>query len=189
MKEQVKEICLHYLTLCKSRDDYTPAMVTPELADQILALFPQDNKIDGNALPSAAYEEYFTPPDTPINKILEKWFKDPIDVPCAYCEAAKEIEQQLKQHEPYWRVNKMDRLLSEQEQAGLIWELSAAIEGSEGRQPTQEEMHDYLLKAQDDLTAHLVAQEIFKDLDHLISTCYTDHIQEYYAIKSKRGIE
>ena len=59
----------------------------------------------------------------------------------------------------------MDRLLTEQEQAGLIWELSAAIEGSEGRQPTQEEMHDYLLKAQDDLTAHLVAQEIFKELE------------------------
>lgn len=31
-------------------------------ADQILALFPQGDKIDGNALPSAAYDEYFTPP-------------------------------------------------------------------------------------------------------------------------------
>ena len=41
MKERIKEICLHYLTLCKSRDDYTPAMVASELADQILALFPQ----------------------------------------------------------------------------------------------------------------------------------------------------
>ena len=59
----------------------------------------------------------------------------------------------------------MDRLLSEQEQAGLIWELSATIEGSEGRQPTQEEIHDYLLEAQDDLTAHLVAQEMIKELE------------------------
>ena len=83
----------------------------------------------------------------------------------------------------------MDRLLTDEEQAGLIWEISATIEGSEGRQPTQEEIHDYLLKAQHDLTAHLVAQEIFTDLDHLISIYYTDHIQDYYAIKSKWGIE
>ena len=80
--------------------------------------YTQENKIDGNALPSAAYDEYFTPPqvegehiDTSINKILEKWFKDPIDVPCAYCEAAKEIEQQLKQHEANALKEQMERVM------------------------------------------------------------------------------
>ena len=28
-----------------------------------------------------------------VTKVLEKWFKDPIDIPCPYCEAAKEICQ------------------------------------------------------------------------------------------------
>jgi len=28
-----------------------------------------------------------------VKKILEKWFKDPIDEPCPYCEASKEICQ------------------------------------------------------------------------------------------------
>jgi hypothetical protein len=67
----------------------------------------------------------------------------------------------------------MDRLLTDEEQAGLIWEISATIEGSEGRQPTQEEIHDYLLKAQDDLTAHLVAQDILDELEEKCN-CYPD---------------
>ena len=96
----------------------------------------------------------------------------------------------------------MDRLLSEQEQAGLIWELSAAIEGSEGRQPTQEEMHDYLLKAQDAKTASLVAQEIISKFNtiYYYGTCvhpairedeevYIIRKQDWEVIKSKWGIE
>ena len=35
-----------------------------------------------------------------IKEILEEWFKDPIDVPCAYCEAAKAIAVLHQQHEP-----------------------------------------------------------------------------------------
>lgn len=38
VKEKVKEINLRYLTLCKNRDDYTPAMVEAELTDQILSI-------------------------------------------------------------------------------------------------------------------------------------------------------
>jgi len=109
------------------------------------------------------------------------------------------------------RRERMNRLLSEQEQAGLIWELSATIEGSEGRQPTQQEIHEYLLKAQDAKTAHLVAQEIIDKLHALwcdIDRCarnsnsieWTDGmddanyelqcvITELEAIKSKWGIE
>ena len=92
----------------------------------------------------------------------------------------------------------MDRLLSEQEQAGLIWELSATIEGSGGRQPTQEEVHDYLLKAQDDLTAHLVAQEMISKFNviYYYGTCvhpairedeevYIIRKQDWEAIKSR----
>lgn len=37
-KQQVEELCLQYLTLCKCRDDYSPAMVEPELTEAILAL-------------------------------------------------------------------------------------------------------------------------------------------------------
>ncbi len=32
-----------------------------------------------------------------VTEILEKWFKVPIDVSCAYCEAAKEIDQSIIQ--------------------------------------------------------------------------------------------
>ncbi len=46
-----------------------------------------------------------------IKEILEKWFKDPIDVPCAYCEAAKEIEQQLKHHEANALKEQMERVI------------------------------------------------------------------------------
>ena len=85
----------------------------------------------------------------------------------------------------------MDRLLTDEEQAGLIWEISATIEGSEGRQPTQEEIHDYLLKAQDDLTAHLVAQEIIKDYENAFEPTVPMSItyEKHHAIKSKWGIE
>lgn len=46
-----------------------------------------------------------------IKEILEEWFKDPIDVPCAYCEAAKEIEQQLKHHEANALKEQMERVI------------------------------------------------------------------------------
>ena len=48
---------------------------------------------------------------TEIARILEEWFNDPIDVPCAYCEAAKEIEQQLKQHEAQALKEQMERVI------------------------------------------------------------------------------
>jgi len=73
----------------------------------------------------------------------------------------------------------MDRLLTQEE----------ALEASLQDKENGLDIITIYLKAQDTKTASLVAQEIFKDLDHLISTCYTDHIQEYYAIKSKWGIE
>ncbi|MDX9803793.1 MAG: hypothetical protein RBS96_07260, partial [Dehalococcoidales bacterium] len=69
---------------------------------------------------------------------------------------------------------------------GLIWEISATIEGSEGRQPTQEEIHDYLLKAQDDLTAHLVAQEITKPYDEYISLL-VEELSELAGIAAVHG--
>lgn len=37
--KQVKELCLHYLTLCKKRDDYYPEMVEPELTSEIDKLY------------------------------------------------------------------------------------------------------------------------------------------------------
>lgn len=38
-QKQVKELALHYLTLCKKRDDYTPEMVEPELTSEIDKLY------------------------------------------------------------------------------------------------------------------------------------------------------
>ena len=85
----------------------------------------------------------------------------------------------------------MDRLLTDEEQAGLNWELNAAIEGSEGRQTKQEEMDDYLLKTQDDLNAHIVAQEIIKDYETAFEPTVPMSItyEKHHAIKSKWGIE
>ena len=33
-----------------------------------------------------------------VKEILAKWFKDPIDKPCAYCEASKEVIAKLQKH-------------------------------------------------------------------------------------------
>ena len=38
-----------------------------------------------------------------IDKILAKYFKDPIDTPCPYCEALKELSKLFKAEESYWR--------------------------------------------------------------------------------------
>lgn len=37
LREWVAEENLHYLELCKKRDDYSPSMVEPELTDSILS--------------------------------------------------------------------------------------------------------------------------------------------------------
>lgn len=42
-----------------------------------------------------------------------------------------------------------------------------------------------LLKAQDAKTASLVAQEIFEELEEMMPMFYRNHIQDYYAIKSR----
>ena len=36
-REKIEEINLRYLTLCKCRDDYSPAMVEPELTEVVCA--------------------------------------------------------------------------------------------------------------------------------------------------------
>lgn len=42
LREKIAELNLHYLTLCKKRDDYTPAMVEQELTDSILSLLASE---------------------------------------------------------------------------------------------------------------------------------------------------
>src|SRR5574343_245301 len=48
--EQISELNLQYLTLCKCRDDYSPAMVEPELTEAILALIEQERKDNADGL-------------------------------------------------------------------------------------------------------------------------------------------
>ena len=38
VREEIAELVLQYLTLCKARDDYSPAIIESELTPQILAI-------------------------------------------------------------------------------------------------------------------------------------------------------
>lgn len=40
-RERIAEVVFHYMTLLKQRDDYSPAMVEPELTSAIIDLIPQ----------------------------------------------------------------------------------------------------------------------------------------------------
>ena len=68
----------------------------------------------------------------------------------------------------------MDRLLTDEEIRGIVQNTPAGV-------------YDYkaVAQAQDDLTAHLVARQIFKELEDLIPMFYINHAQDYQAIKSK----
>lgn len=77
----------------------------------------------------------------------------------------------------------MDRLLTDEEIKNAVYDKPE--KGSARWPKTVIPRDNKISKAQDAKTAHLVAQEMIKELDRLISTFYTDHIQEYYAFKSK----
>ena len=64
-KEQIKGILLKWqgdIAYGYEANDDDNLSILGVVANEILALSPQGDKIDGNALPSAAYDEYFTPP-------------------------------------------------------------------------------------------------------------------------------
>lgn len=63
--------------------------------------------------------------------------------------------------------------------------MNRLLEGEELNLLPLAEYTKQLLKAQDAKTAHLVAQEIFKELEEIMPMFYRNHIQDYYAIKSR----
>ena len=74
----------------------------------------------------------------------------------------------------------MDRLLTDEEIRGIVQNTPAGV-------------YDYkaVAQAQDDLTASLVAQEIFKDYENAFEPTVPMSItyEKHHAIKSKWGIE
>ena len=86
---------------------------------------------------------------TEIARILEEWFNDPIDVPCAYCEAAKEIEQQLQQHEAQALKEQMERVI------GMIDEHREFHKGALREGGEYYELHRAVISALNNLKAEL----------------------------------
>ena len=74
----------------------------------------------------------------------------------------------------------MDRLLTDEEIKGIVQNTPAGV-------------YDYkaVAQAQDDLTAHLVAQEIIQDYENAFEPTVPMSItyEKHHAIKSKWGIE
>jgi hypothetical protein len=61
-----------------------------------------------------------------ITKILEKWFRDPIDKPCAYCEAVKEILS-LIQQSTQANIDRLQRINEFQSKLIAIYEKEVSL--------------------------------------------------------------